>query len=384
MNCKCRASVGLPLRYISFQVRRGRLNGRIGRRHDLSSRQVGAELLASRITCASATSSDSIATLESLPLLPVISIEGEVNPNQEDNVQSSVFAIFDQAKQLQFIGFSKNLRNSLRTVLGRQSGLCYYYRHIDFESVDQQQMMAVRDAWIEENHGPPPGISAENRNLWQQPVMAGGVSERGKQAAAKQQLESILKGLNQRGLREEFIPDENMLAEGKIEFLPAKELTEEEKKAKEEARQRVLEATRTCSVTVDGKVEEFTIFYESMFDANGGSIVDVVVSKDNLATNHRIILGKEYVDAIDLPIREIVERTFSFLFEKKVQRQTEGMLNSNQFPSNYFALSTVDQCFSDFAEAFSSRGLPDEGRLWRFNRIHDYGDKSSALAENAS
>ncbi|QDZ19590.1 hypothetical protein HOP50_03g21080 [Chloropicon primus] len=319
-------------------------------------------------------SSSSLSSLESLPMKSVISVEGEVHPDEAEGVQASVFAVFDQAKQLQFVGFSKHLRNSLRTILGRQSDLAYYYKHVDLPEVNQEKMMGIRDAWFKENSGMPLGNTSAKVQFWQQPLVAGGVSEKGKQVAASQMLETIMKRLTQRGLREEFLVNEDLLKEGKVDFLPAKELTEEEKRLKKEMRQKVLEATRTCSTVVDGNQEEFLLFFQSVFEANGGAMVDVSVTKDDVATDHRVIIGEDYLQALAMPVKDIVERTVSFLLSKKVSRKTEGILNSNEFPINYFALSTVEQFFGDFAVAFEDEDcLPGEDKFWRFNRIHTYG-----------
>ena len=104
-------------------------------------------------------------------------------------------------------------------------------------------------------------------------------------------------------------------------------------------------------------------------------MVDVSVTKDDVATTHRVIIGQDYLEALEMPARDIVERTFSFLLSKKVSRKTEGILNSNEFPVNYFAISSVEQWFGDFAMAFEDceeeECLP--GEFWRFNRIHSYG-----------
>ena len=110
-------------------------------------------------------------------------------------------------------------------------------------------------------------------------------------------------------------------------------------------------------------------------------MVDVTVTKDDVATTHRIIVGADYVEALSMPIEDIVESTVGFLLSKKVNRKTEGMLMSNEFPINYFALSTVDQHFADFASAFEGKEsdeggesrLPGEDKFWRFNRVHNYG-----------
>ena len=52
-----------------------------------------------------------------------------------------------------------------------------------------------------------------------------------------------------------------------------------------------------------------------------------------------------------------------------------GMLLSNQFPINYFSVSEVEQWYPDLADLWSKteHGLPDAGKFWRFNKIHDYG-----------
>ena len=216
------------------------------------------------------SSANHLPSMDTLPFKSIISVEGEVHPEEREGIEASVFAVFDQAKQLQFIGFSKHLKNSLRTILGRQSDYCYYYKHVDSPYMNQEEMVSLRDLWIEENHGMPEGLKPGKRQLWQQPAVAGGVSERGKLIAAKQMLETTLKKLDQRGLKEEMLPDEELLKEGKVDFLPAKELTEEEKRLKHEHRMKILEATRECTTVVDGNQETFMLFYESIFEANGG------------------------------------------------------------------------------------------------------------------
>jgi hypothetical protein len=54
-----------------------------------------------------------------------------------------------------------------------------------------------------------------------------------------------------------------------------------------------------------------------------------------------------------------------------------GLLQSHQFPINYFTVSEVEQRWEDFADVFGEKGklLPGPGGHWRFNRIHDYGDR---------
>jgi hypothetical protein len=55
-------------------------------------------------------------------------MQGGINPEVPEGTQASVFAIFDEGKKLQFVGFSKDLRNSLRTVFGRRPDKAFFYK----------------------------------------------------------------------------------------------------------------------------------------------------------------------------------------------------------------------------------------------------------------
>ena len=68
-----------------------------------------------------------------------------------------MFAIFDQNKKLQYIGFSKSLQESLRTVFTRRPDKAYYFKSVNLTKLDQKEMVKIRDAWFEEVGGPPTG-----------------------------------------------------------------------------------------------------------------------------------------------------------------------------------------------------------------------------------
>lgn len=55
-------------------------------------------------------------------------MQGYINPDVPDGTEASVFAIFDENKKLQFVGFSKDLRNSLRTVFSRRPEKTFFYK----------------------------------------------------------------------------------------------------------------------------------------------------------------------------------------------------------------------------------------------------------------
>ena len=48
------------------------------------------------------------------------------------------------------------------------------------------------------------------------------------------------------------------------------------------------------------------------------------VTFENKETTHRVIVGKEYYEEVDLEPEEVLAMTFAFLLRYKVPRQTEG------------------------------------------------------------
>ncbi|CAI7908436.1 unnamed protein product [Closterium sp. NIES-53] len=177
---------------------------------------------------------------------------------------------------------------------------------------------------------------------------------------------------------------------------------------------RVVHITETAP---SGEVIEFDLTTDNKIKTNGGWMYDIYVTKDDKETRHRIVLGRVYSEAVNLPEDavisriiafllvsfdfEIVEsgaekggrvyseavnlpedaviaRIIAFLLHKKIPRQTEGVLSSEQFPINYFAVSEVAQKFEDLGEWFPGGDLPDS--YWRFNRIHEYGNVTAPVS----
>lgn len=91
------------------------------------------------------TGNSSIPALNDLPLISYISGQGRITPPVEAKTQATVFAVFDSKKKIQYVGFSKDVRNSLRTLIGRRPELCYYYKLFHLEELDQTKMLEVRN-----------------------------------------------------------------------------------------------------------------------------------------------------------------------------------------------------------------------------------------------
>lgn len=51
---------------------------------------------------------------------------------------------------------------------------------------------------------------------------------------------------------------------------------------------------------------------------------DLKVIHEERETKHRVIVGREYYEDLDLQPEQVLDRAFAFLLSKKVARQTEG------------------------------------------------------------
>eukprot|EP00475_Leptophrys_vorax_P022640 TRINITY_DN30857_c0_g1_i1.p1 TRINITY_DN30857_c0_g1~~TRINITY_DN30857_c0_g1_i1.p1 ORF type:complete len:420 (-),score=26.91 TRINITY_DN30857_c0_g1_i1:217-1476(-) len=320
-----------------------------------------------------------LPALNDLPLVSYISQQGRIVPAVEPGTAASVFAVLDKNKKVQYIGFSKDVRNSLRTLMGRRPELCFYYKLYNLATLDQQLMLDIRSQWFSEMGIPPAGnTDAAQRSLWERPADAGSISERGKAAAAQSMAKTLLQTMADRGLKELMEYDPQLIEEGKCDVLPSKEQSAEE--LAEAAAAQALAASRVVRVeetSPSGDVVAFDLTLEAKMKTNGGWMYDIRVGKDDKESRHRVIIGRVYSEAVGMPEDDMLARVMAFLLWKKLPRQTEGLLTSDMFPVNYFAVSEVAQKFSELKEWFP-QGLPEN--YWRFNRIHSYGPEDAAYA----
>lgn len=69
---------------------------------------------------------------------------------------------------------------------------------------------------------------------------------------------------------------------------------------------------------------QFEMRLRNTYKTNGGHMFDLNVTFENKETVHRVIVGKEYSEAVGLEPEEVLAMTFAFLLRYKVPRQTEG------------------------------------------------------------
>lgn len=104
-----------------------------------------------------------IPSLSELEFLPYIDQAGQLLDQFQGKI--GIYAIFDQAKTLKFIGFSRDIFLSLRQHLVRCPNDCDWVKVSVIDRPDRTILENTRTAWIKENGGP---LSDEAK--WTQPI----------------------------------------------------------------------------------------------------------------------------------------------------------------------------------------------------------------------
>ena len=133
--------------------------------------------------------------------------------------QIGVYAIFNQEKVLQYIGYSRDMYSRLKQHLVRQNHGCYWIKAQTITRPSRTILETIRDAWIAEN-GTVPSGNGEQADLWNNPIQVKpfmtseeqityektddiGQEKLLKQVARRVE-EQIIAELKQRGLQEEI------------------------------------------------------------------------------------------------------------------------------------------------------------------------------------
>ena len=106
-------------------------------------------------------SGEEVPALGSLELHPLVDEDGYVVPYEvPSRTRASIFAIFNRAEELVYVGITRNAAESFRQILGRKPQDAYGYRIHNLEKPARAVLELMRDAWIEANGAVPDG----NRN----------------------------------------------------------------------------------------------------------------------------------------------------------------------------------------------------------------------------
>eukprot|EP00878_Enallax_costatus_P012346 GHUV01012895.1.p1 GENE.GHUV01012895.1~~GHUV01012895.1.p1 ORF type:complete len:266 (+),score=123.45 GHUV01012895.1:1179-1976(+) len=246
---------------------------------------------------------------------------------------------------------------SLRTVLGRRPDKAYYFKAAQLPTLDQEEMLAIRQSWFDECGAPPPGNKlALERKAWQSAVDAGAISARAKYDAAVKKSKELQAALAARGCVEEFEPDPALMAEGQVDFLQHTSDQQQQQASAASAAAAASASTRpvrTATAVVDGQAKQFTVEYTSKFPTKGGYMVDLKLSFDHMDTQHRVIIGKAYYERYEVLPEAAIEAALALMLQLKLPRHSEGMLTPAEFPVNYFTVSEIEQWWpEEFAASF--------------------------------
>jgi hypothetical protein len=113
------------------------------------------------------TTETNIPSLTNLEVFPYIDEHGQLPEQFQGKI--GVYAIFDQEKILQFVGYSRDVYLSLKQHLVRQPQQCYWVKVQTIERPSRTILENIENAWIAENGSVPVG-NGENKQKWTDPI----------------------------------------------------------------------------------------------------------------------------------------------------------------------------------------------------------------------
>jgi hypothetical protein len=113
------------------------------------------------------TAETNIPALVTLEYVPYIDDNGQLPDDFQSKI--GVYAIFDQEKVLQFLGYSRDVYLSLKQHLIRQPQQCYWVKVQTIERPSRAVLENIEKAWIAENTSIPLG-NGDHKEKWTQPI----------------------------------------------------------------------------------------------------------------------------------------------------------------------------------------------------------------------
>ena len=108
-------------------------------------------------------------SLSSLEYLPYLNQDGCIDEDVQGKI--GVYSIFDENKQMQYVGYSRDVYLSLKQHLIRQPESCYWLKVQTITRPSRKILDEIASAWIEENGTTPVGNDAQ-KSLWTEPIDA--------------------------------------------------------------------------------------------------------------------------------------------------------------------------------------------------------------------
>ncbi len=158
------------------------------------------------------TTQTEIPTLSNLDDLPYLNENGLLP--EELSRKIGVYAIFDQNKNLQFVGYSRDIYLSLKQHLVRKPNNCYWLKTKTISRPSRTLLEEIKQFWLQENGSIPLG-NAEKEAEWTDPIDAKlSMTEEDKEAYQKADEISKIKLLKKIARRFEEHLQENLKQRG--------------------------------------------------------------------------------------------------------------------------------------------------------------------------
>ncbi|MGY6529252.1 MAG: GIY-YIG nuclease family protein [Cyanobacterium sp.] len=107
------------------------------------------------------------STLSNIPYISYLNEEGYINDELTGKI--GLYAIFNNDKKLEYIGYSRNLLLSLKQHLIRQPQKCFWLKYYIIDRPSRSILEEIKQKWLEENGSTPSG-NGEDESLWNQPI----------------------------------------------------------------------------------------------------------------------------------------------------------------------------------------------------------------------
>ena len=99
--------------------------------------------------------------LADLPLRPYLDTDGCLPVSLQRQI--GIYAIFDHDQTLRYIGYSRDVYQSLKQHLVRQPGACWWYKLLTIERPSRSTLASLKQVWMTEQAFT---ISAEEEAAW--------------------------------------------------------------------------------------------------------------------------------------------------------------------------------------------------------------------------
>ena len=122
-------------------------------------------------------------SLSSLSYLAYLDEDGCIPEDIQGKI--GVYAIFDRDKEMQYVGYSRDVYLSLKQHLIRQPQSCYWIKVQTITRPSRKILEDIAEAWIAENGVTPQGNNSEN-SVWTEPIDANPAMTEAEKAQYKQ------------------------------------------------------------------------------------------------------------------------------------------------------------------------------------------------------